>query len=76
MKIEHSRDAFDFLLFLANIGGVQLVLDLLCGKILRKSQVNKTLYDTVKKFFHVKADADQKILEHPHDKENHFHFKL
>jgi len=54
-KNEHSRDAFDFLLFLANIGGVQLVLDLLCSKILRKSQENKTLYDNLKKFFHVKT---------------------
>jgi len=75
IKIEHTRDAFDFLLFLANIGGVQLVLNLLCNKILSKSQKNESLYDTLKKFFHVRA-TDQEFLGHAHDKEHHYHFKL
>ena len=78
IKTEHKRDAFDFLLFLANIGGVQLVLDLFCSKILRNSQKHKTLYDTIKKFFHVKSINEEGMLGHQHDQgnESHYQFKL
>ena len=63
IKKTHSRDAFDFLLFLANIGGVQLILDLVLSKIIAKASEKKSLYDVLKKFFYVKT-SDKFILKH------------
>jgi hypothetical protein len=75
-KTHHTRDAFDFLLFLANIGGVQLVLDILSSKILEKSQKNKTLYDVLRIFFIVKSKNPVPHLSRPHEEEHHYKLKL
>ena len=72
----HDRDAFDFLLFLANIGGVQLILDIVFSRIVAKAEERKSLYDILKKFFFVKT-TEELGLKHKHsDKPDHFRLKL
>ena len=72
----HDRDAFDFLLFLANIGGVQLILDLIFSKIVAKAAERKSLYDILKRFFFVKT-SEKEFLQHKHaEKADHYRLKL
>jgi len=72
----HDRDAFDFLLFLANIGGVQLILDLIFSKIVAKAAERKSLYDILKRFFYVKT-TEKTFLQHKHaEKADHYRLKI
>jgi len=64
------------LLFLANIGGVQLILDLVFSKIVAKAAERKSLYDILKRFFYVKT-AEKALLAHKHaEKADHFRLKI
>ena len=75
MSIIHARNVFNFLDVLGNVGSVQLVFTLLFIYILASGPESMALMNTMKKFFIIKT-SDSNLLEHGHDEDQHYYFKL